>query len=169
MVILKVEVAAALAAFSALALEHRAAHFVRDRLAPAPQHRSLAFLDVEQHVRAVQPLRRSSLTISDQGQHIPLTVPTGLPVERVLEPPPDAATRLGYWYRSLSPGGIELPVLLRGDPSRRAACSCEPEAPPEQEPAVKDESRVRVLPQLHAAGCGCSPREGRCRGHPDDR
>ena len=118
---------------------------------------------------AVQALRRSSLTISDQGQHIPLTVPTGLPVERVLEPPPDAATRLGYWYRSLSPGGIELPVLRRGDPYRRTAGTGEPETPPEQEPAVKDESRVRVLPQLPAAGCACSPPEGRCCGHPDDR
>jgi hypothetical protein len=35
---------------------------------------SLAFLNVEQHVRPVQPLRRTSLTDPDQGQHIPLAV-----------------------------------------------------------------------------------------------
>lgn len=44
-------------------------------LAPPRATGSLAFLVVEQHVSPFQQLRRSSLTISDQSQYIPLAIP----------------------------------------------------------------------------------------------
>src|SRR5262245_29582650 len=48
-VILKIEVAAALRAFPTVTLEDRTAHLARDGLPPASLSRNLAFLDVEQH------------------------------------------------------------------------------------------------------------------------
>jgi hypothetical protein len=75
MVVLKVKVASALRALPAVALEDRAAHLAWDGLTLAPDPGSVAFLDVEQHVSPVQPLRRSSLTISDQSQYISLAIP----------------------------------------------------------------------------------------------
>src|SRR5271155_6186588 len=88
-------------------------------------------------------------------------------VIRVLEPPPGTAARLGDLYGLLMLSGAELPVLLCTDTDWRGAGPDEPDTAPEQKPAVKDESRVRVLAQLHSAGCCSSAREGRYRGRTD--
>jgi hypothetical protein len=83
-------------------------------LTSGPGSRRPAFLHVEQHVRPVQPLRRPASPVPDQGQHVPFPVATRLPVERVLEPPPDPAAELGHRYRLVVLRGAELPVLHRG-------------------------------------------------------
>ena len=59
------------------------------------------------------------LPVPDQGQHVPLPVTARLPVERVLEPPPDPAAGAGHrdWLTLLR--GAELPVSHRIDADGR--------------------------------------------------
>src|SRR5205823_15133597 len=109
-------------------------------------------------------LRRPPLPVPDQGQHVPLPVAARLPVERVLEPPPDPAAGASHCYWLTLLRGAELPVSHHIDAHRRAAGTGEPATAAEQEPSVQDESRVRVLPQLHAGGRGGAPGERRRRG-----
>ena len=77
------------------------------------------------------------------------------------------AARPGDGHRLSLLRATELPVLTGIDADWRAARPDKPDTPTEQKPAVKDESRVRILPQLHAGRCGRSAREGRCRRRPD--
>jgi hypothetical protein len=91
-IVLKIKFAAALGTLAAVSFEDCAADLTEDGL-PLPLRPLLvAFVDVEHHVRPVHALSVPALAVPDQGQDVSLCVAAGLPVEGILEPPPDAGT-----------------------------------------------------------------------------
>ena len=110
-VVLKVELAAALGALAAISLEHGPADLAGDGLALPLGPRLPAFIDVEHHVRPVQTLRLPALPVPDQGQHISLGVAAGLPVEGIFEPPPDTRAGSGNGHRVLPLDRREVTVV----------------------------------------------------------
>jgi len=162
-VVLQVEVAAALHALTAVTLEYEPTDLARNRLAPLPCAWCCSSLfDVKQHVGSVKSLRGLPLAISDKRHHVPGAVVAGLPVEGVLKPPPHSAAGLRHAHGLPLLHDAELAELGYVVPNRRAARSGEPAATAEQESAVKEKVRVGVLTQLRTGRRGGSPGEWRC-------
>jgi hypothetical protein len=103
-IVLKIEIAAALNALAAVSLEDCSADFTRNGLTLSAWSLLSAFVNIKQHARPVQSLRGSPLAVSDQRQHVPIRVAARLPVEGIFEPPPDSGARPddGHWLLSLA-------------------------------------------------------------------
>ena len=145
MVILKIEFAAAVGALAAVSFEDCPADLSGYGLALALWPGLAAFIDVKHHVSPVQSLSVPALPVSDQGQHIPLGVAAGLPVEGVFEPPPDAGTRSGDGHGMFPLDGREVGVVSAVDPHWRTACPNEPDTAAEQETSIVMKAGVGIL------------------------